>query len=282
MRLKRLLAEPMLHFMVMGLVLFAVYRWKSPPDLGGRRIVITQGVVDDLVTQHVAARGREPSDVELRTLIDAYVRDDILYREGSALGLDRDDVVVKRRVRQKLELIGEEEAAATAPTDAELSTYLAANRTRFTSPAIVTFEQVFLGPLAAGQAAAVRAVALTRDGSERRIDPTTLARPTLLPQAMARSESTLIARSFGPKFAAALEQAPLGEWSGPIESAYGTHYVRVSERTPAVMPQLADVRDQVVREWENERRVRARDASYATMRRAYHVSIEAKLPGQRP
>ena len=115
----------------------------SPGDSGGRRIVITQGVVDDLVTQHVAARGREPSTTELNHLIESYVHDEILYREGVRLGLERDDIVVKRRVRQKIEMIAEEDASTRAPTDADLSAYLTANQARFVQPAILTFEQVF-------------------------------------------------------------------------------------------------------------------------------------------
>ena len=99
MRMRTLLGEPMLHFLLIGIALFGAYRWVSPGDAGGRRIVITQGVVDDLVTQHVAARGREPSTIGLNHLIESYVRDEILYREGVSLGLERDDIVVKRRVR---------------------------------------------------------------------------------------------------------------------------------------------------------------------------------------
>ena len=133
----------MLHFLLIGIALFGAYRWVSPGDSGGRRIVITQGVVDDLVTQHVAARGREPSATELNHLIESYVRDEILYREGVRLGLERDDIVVKRRVRQKIEMIAEEDASTRAPTDADLSAYLAANQARFVQPAILTFEQVF-------------------------------------------------------------------------------------------------------------------------------------------
>ena len=91
-----------------------------------------------------------------------------------------------------------------------------------------------------------------------------------------------MARDFGASFAAALEKAPVGEWVGPIDSSFGAHYVRVSDRTPAVAPQLAAVRDQVVREWENERRQRARNDAYAKMRGEYEVSIETKLPTERP
>ena len=162
MRIRRLVGEPLLHFLLIGIALFAAYRWMAPGDSAGDDIVITQGVVDDLVTQHVAARGREPSAIELNHLIESYIHDEILYREGVRLGLDRDDIVVKRRVRQKIEMIAEEDASTRAPTDADLSAYLAANQARFVQPAIVTFEQVFIGESTSGRGV-VHAVAITRE-----------------------------------------------------------------------------------------------------------------------
>src|SRR6478672_259722 len=161
MRIRKLLAEPMLHFLLIGMALFVGYGWVSPGDSGGRRIVITQGVVDDLVTQHVAARGREPSTTELNELIESYIHDEVLYREGVKLGLERDDIVVKRRVRQKIAMIAEEDASTRAPTDADLSAYLVANPARFVQPAILTFEQVFIGELTS-RPRVMHAVALTR------------------------------------------------------------------------------------------------------------------------
>ena len=255
----------MLHFVLIGVALFGAYRWVSPRDSGGGRIVITQGVVDDLVAQHVAARGREPSTTEMNHLIESYVRDEVLYREGVRLGLERDDIVVKRRVRQKIEMIAEEDAATRAPTDADLSAYLGANPARFVEPAVLTFEQVFLGESRPGPG--VRHV---------------VARATLLPRRQTRTPADLVAREFGGSFAAALEKAPLGEWVGPIDSSFGAHYVRVSDRTPAAAPPLAAVRDHVVREWENERRQRARNDAYTKMRGEYQVSIEtAPATGRR-
>jgi parvulin-like peptidyl-prolyl cis-trans isomerase-like protein len=274
MRVRKLLAEPMLHFLVIGITVFAAYRWMAPGDSGGRRIVITQGVVDDLVTQHVAVRGREPSTTELNYLIESYVRDEILYREGVRLGLERDDIVVKRRVRQKIEMIAEEDASTRAPSDADLSAYLVANQARFVQPAIVTFEQVFIGESTSGPG--VHAVAFTREALRKGGDPEELGKPTLLPHQMTRTPADLVARDFGASFAAALEKVPVGEWVGPIDSSFGAHYVRVSDRTPAVAPQLAAVRDHVVREWENERRQRARNDAYTKMRGEYQVSIEMK------
>jgi hypothetical protein len=274
MRMRTLLGEPMLHFLLIGIGLFTAYQWMAPGDASGR-IVITQGVVDDLVTQHVAAKGREPSSTELNHLIESYVRDEILYREGVQLGLDRDDIVVKRRVRQKIEMIAEEDASTRAPTDADLAAYLAANQARFVQPAMLTFEQVFLGPRTSGPAI-VQAVAITREALRDGTDPETLGKPTLLPPRMTHTPADLVAREFGDSFAAALESVPVGGWMGPIDSSFGAHYVRVSDRTPAATPPLAAVRDQVVREWENERRQRARADAYAKMRGEYEVSIEPK------
>jgi hypothetical protein len=275
MRIRTLLGEPMVHFLLMGIALFGAYRWMAPRDSAANRIVITQGVVDDLVTQHLAAKGRGPSATELDRLIESYVREEILYREGVKLGLERDDIVVKRRVRQKIELIEEEDASTRTPTEADLSAYLAANQARFVQPAILTFEQVFLGPSMSGPEVA-QAVAVTRAALRNGTDAGELGMRTLLPPRMTQTPADLVARDFGAPFASALEQAPVGEWAGPIASSFGTHYVRVSDRKPAVAPELAAVRDQVVREWENDRRLRARNDAYTKMRSGYAISIEAK------
>ena len=281
MRIRKLLAEPLLHFVLIGVALFAAYRFMAPGDFAGRRIVITQGVVDDLVTQHVAARGREPSATELNHLIASYVNDEILYREGVRLGLDRDDIVVKRRVRQKIEVIAEEDASTRVPTDADLSAYLKANQARFVQPVILTFEQVFLGQSTAGRGV-VRAAAVTLEALRSGTDSQELGKPTLLPHRMTGTPADLVARDFGASFAAALEKVPVGKWVGPIDSSFGAHYVHVSDRTPAVAPELAAVRDHVVREWENERRQRARTEFYAKMRDEYEVTIEVMSPIERP
>jgi hypothetical protein len=278
--MRTLLGEPMLHFLLIGIALFAAYQWRAPVDSNGHRIVITRGVVDDLVTQHVAAKGREPSSTELNHLIESYVRDEILYREGVRLGLERDDIVVKRRVRQKIEMIAEEDASTRAPSDVDLFAYLTANPARFVQPAILTFEQVFIGESTSGPAV-VQAVAITREGLRSGTDPEKLGKPTLLPRRMTRTPVDLVARDFGASFAHALENVPVGEWVGPLDSSFGAHYVRVADRTPAAAPQLAAVRDHVVREWENERRQRARNDAYTKMRGEYQVSIETTLATER-
>jgi len=121
----------------------------------------------------------------------------------------------------------------------------------------------------------------TREGLRSGTDPEKLGKPTLLPYRMTLTPADLVARDFGASFAAALEKVPVGEWVGPVDSRFGAHYVRVSDRTPAVAPQLTAVRDQVVREWENDRRQRARNDAYTKMRGEYRVSIETELATKR-
>jgi hypothetical protein len=270
-----LLGEPMLHFLLIGVALFGAYRFVSPAESSGRRIIVTPGVVDDLVVQHVAARGREPSTAELNRLIESYVRDEILYREGVRLGLERDDIVVKRRVRQKVEMMAEEDALTRPPTEGDLVAYLTANRARFVQPAILTFDQVFIGESKFGPEV-VKVIAVTREALRQGADPEELGQPTLLPHRMTHTPADLVARDFGAAFASALEKAPVGEWAGPVDSSFGAHYVRVSDRTAAAAPDLGAVRDRVVREWENERRQRARNDAYARMRAEYEVGMETR------
>jgi hypothetical protein len=183
-------------------------------------------------------------------------------------------------VRQKIEMVAEEDASTQAPTDADLSAYLIANQARFVQPAILTFEQVFLGQSTSGPEV-VRAVAVTRAALRNGTGAEELGMRTLLPHRITQTPADLVARDFGASFAAALEKVPIGEWAGPIESSFGAHYVRVSARTPAAAPELAAVRDHVVREWENDRRQRARHDAYARMRGEYAVSIETKPPTER-
>ena len=162
-----------------------------------------------------------------------------------ALGLDRDDSLIRRRVRQKVEFLSESMNGVAEPTDALLLAYLVAHRDRFQADARFTFEQVYLG-----------------------------ARLSQLDERMDRATATDVARAFGPQFAAALAEVPVGAWQGPITSAYGLHRVRVAEREPAHFPALAEIREQVKREWQREQIAAAGERYYAGLRARYAVRIE--------
>lgn len=268
--------EPLLHFLLVGGLLFAVYGKVAPMDKEGERIVVSQAMVDELAGQHQARWMRPPSEQELASLVDAHVREEIMYREGLALGLDRDDPVIKRRVRQKLDIVIEEQLAGAAPSDAELSAYLTRHAARFTRPASLSFEQIFFDAQATVPEVE-RAVAAARAALARGVDAQALGQPTLLPRSVDQQPVDRIKRDFGAAFAERLNELPEGVWSGPVVSGLGAHLVRISARMPAVLPTLDEVRQQVTRDWENERRDRSRDESYRKLRERYDVLVEPAL-----
>jgi hypothetical protein len=272
----KLLREPLLHFLLIGLVLFLVYGRVAPDDADGRRIVVGQAQVDALARQFAAAWNRPPTAEELRGIVDSYVRDEILYREGEALGLGRDDAVIKRRVRQKYEVLSEELLAQDPPTDADLAAYVQEHADEFRRPPVVSFEQVLVA--SAGSAIdPATAVTAVRRALEGGADPATVGVPTLLPARGADRPLDLVARDFGAEFANQLEALPVGKWSGPVTSGFGVHLVRIEARTPGAQPSLDEVRPLVVREWENARRKRAREANLAKLRESYEIVVEADL-----
>ncbi len=277
MRARQLLQEPLLHFLLIGIALFVVYEKVAAPNRVGMSIVVSEAMVNQMAREHESRWTRKPSDQELAGLVDAYIRDEILYREGLALGLDRDDALIKRRVRQKFEVIMEEESAGAAPSDADLTAYITANAARFRLPATVSFEQIFFDNTGI-PADVERAVAAARVEVARGADPRKLGQVSMLPGRVEHTAQDLVARDFGAGFAQQVETAPLGQWSGPIASGFGVHLVRVTARTPATLPELDAIRRIAAREWENERRASSRSDSFQKLRGRYTVVIEAKKP----
>jgi hypothetical protein len=278
---RRWLSEPLGHFLLIGAALFAAYSWLSPSEQVGERIVVTQAGVDELARQFAARWARPPTDQELSGLIENWVRDEVFYREGLALGLDRDDPVIKRRVRQKLEVMSEERLAGDAPTDAQLTDYLTRNADRFRLPMRVSFEQIYFDGMAPVDEVE-RAVARARRALARGADAATLGAATMLARRVDDAPLDLIARDFGKAFAEQLSEMRTDEWQGPIASGYGAHLVRVTQRSPASIPSLDTVRTAVTREWESERRTTAVARGYAQMRERYRIVVEPALPGASP
>jgi parvulin-like peptidyl-prolyl isomerase len=270
---RSLLREPLLHFLLIGLALFFLYGRASPGDSDSRRIVVSQSQVDDMVGQYRAAFNRSPTPTELKGLIDTYVHDEIIYREGLSLGLDKDDAVIKRRVRQKYDLIAEEGKQAE-PTDADLAAYLKAHPAEFLRPALVSFEQIFFDPSATSPKAVESIQAALIKGA----DPAKFGQPSMLPRKVTDSSIDLVARDFGDDFAKRVGAAPVGQWVGPIASGIGVHLVRVSARAAPAVPPLSQIRAAVAREWESDQRARSSETDYRKARANYDVIIKAKLP----
>jgi PPIC-type PPIASE domain len=279
--MRKLLREPLLHFLVLGLALFLLFNVVSGAKGGAdRRIVVNDAAVANIVRLYQGAWKRPVTTAELQGLIDSHVREEVLFREGVAMGLDRDDPVIRRRVLQKMGVITEESIARLAPADAELENYLRKHAERYRIPALVGFEQVMFDPVRHGSrldADLAAALLRLRGGTS----PDTMGDSSLLPALVATTSADLVARDFGDKFAASVIALPLGTWSGPVASGYGVHLVRVTSMTPGRPATLAEVRAAVEGDWENDRRLLANEDYYKQARRKYDVVIDADLAAAR-
>jgi hypothetical protein len=270
---RSLLREPLVHFLVLGGLLFLVSRGDASSD----RIVIPQGQVASLAASFERTWMRPPSDDELKGLVDDFVREEIAVREASSQGLQEGDIVIRRRLRQKFEFLLEDEMAASPPGDAELQAWLDAHPEQFRRDPIVGFRQVFLSADRRGAAAradAEAALARLRAGA----DPASLGDPTLLPLELPPSELRNVSQQFGDAFAAALAPLPTGEWVGPVESGFGLHLVFVTAASPGLAPTLDQVREEVAREVLAARRAATLDSLYQRLSDRYRITIERSAP----
>ena len=278
---RRWAREPLVHFLVLGALLFVAFAIFSPAGgAAGHRIVVDEALVDHLADTFALTWQRPPTSDELRALIDDHVKEEIFYREALALGLDKDDVVVRRRLRQKMEFLSEDVAMMAEPTDADLAGYFAAHRKEFEVAASLSFRHVFFSSERRGASAEADATRtlerlreLDRAGDSVK-DTSELGDAFLLPTQFDHVTEGDVAKQLGAEFAAALTKAPSDEWSGPIRSEYGIHLVRVAERTAAREPSLEEVREAVEREWRAAERRKANDEFYAKLRERYAVAID--------
>ena len=276
----RWLREPLLHFLIIGTGLFLLYQFATGGNESApREIVISESRIEALAENFGRTWMRPPTPQELRGLVDDYVKEEVFYREAIAMGLDRDDTVIRRRLRQKMEFVSEDAAATAEPTDAQLQQFLTAHPEKFVEPARVTFQQVFVNAERRGDAAlsdAERILAELQAGRGPAI-PAEAGDPTLLPASLEAASPQEIAGSFGEEFGKLLEDAPIDQWVGPIASSFGLHLVRVSARSASAMPRLVDIRPVVVREWQADQRTLAGDSFYSSLRSKYDVRYEGEI-----
>ncbi|HEY5802819.1 MAG TPA: peptidylprolyl isomerase [Lysobacter sp.] len=273
--IRRLLREPLLHFLVLGALLFALYGWLNRDALRSPdEVVVDRGQVQALVTQFERVWQRQPTSDELRGLVDHWVREEIIFREGVAAGMERDDEVVRRRVIQKMAFMTDG-MAADVPSDADLQAWLRQHGDRYRLPPRYTLQQAYFDPGRHGNRldADIEAatLALKRDPRARVGDP------TLLPTTLDDASSDDLARTFGQRFAAEVADMPDGNWAGPIVSGFGLHLVRIDSRTPGRLPQLAEVRAAVERDLLSERSREAADEFYQGLRKRYTVKMKVEL-----
>jgi peptidyl-prolyl cis-trans isomerase C len=273
-----LLREPLLHFFLVGLLVFvAAQAWRDSHD--ARRIVITPERVADLATKHRMQFGTAPSRAQLNDLVAGYVDEEVLYRQGVAQGLDRDDEIVRRRVAQKTQFL-QQDIPPREPSAAQLRAFFAAHAADYGQPPRYTFTHVYLSPQVGGDAAA-RTRALTALGRLRNgAAPAAITADTFPDlnsySAMSAPET---ARIFGDSpLVASLRDAPVGRWYGPVRSTYGWHLVRVDAVIPATSPEFAAVEEKVRADYFDDSHARASTRAMAAARARYTV-VRADLAG---
>lgn len=276
---KRAVREPLVHFLLIGAALFVLNGFLNGPDEGPESgtIVISQGRVNQIAESFVLLSGRLPTREELQSLVDDFVSEEVGYREAIAMGLDADDTIVRRRMRQKIEFVIEDGAASEAPSDTDLQAWLDANPEKFAKPERRALRQVLLSADRRGaraRADAEAALDALRGGG----DPGSLGDPSMLPSAVPLTSQEGLANLFGPDFASAAFAHTGDTWFGPVSSPFGEHLVLVIDVEAAREVQLPEVLDRVRADWIETRRSEARDAFHARMRERYDIRIDWPAP----
>jgi peptidyl-prolyl cis-trans isomerase C len=274
--------EPLFHFLLLGALIFAVSAWRErgrPAENTVARIEITAGTVGWLREGFTRQWHRAPDDAELRGLLADHIREEVLYREALALGLDRDDTIVRRRMAQKMEFLTQDIVAVVEPEDAALRKFFEGNAMRYAKAARVSFRHVYFskerrgGRLEADARAALEALA--KGASEE-----TIGDPYLRELEFTHAGAEDIAAALGAEFAGRVLAFPAGEWRGPVASPYGVHLVRVSERAEPQPVAFEAVREAVVRDLADERRRTANREFVERLKERYQIIVdEAAITG---
>lgn len=271
-----LLREPLLHFLLIGAALFLVYNLLNEDLVENNRIVISEAEIDRLIAVWEKKRQRLPTQDELQGMIEQQVREEVMYREALAMGLDKNDSIVRRRLAQKVEFISADIAALAKPDEAELSDYLIANSKQFEQPARIDFVQVFINPDKHAENIQDYTKSLLNElaQSDLKRDFTTLGDSLMLEQQHQQVSEHDVTRLLGKDFASQLFILPVGSWQGPVVSGYGVHLVRVENKVAAQLPELEAIREKVQNEWFAKQRRIMDEAFYKGLRQRYEIVIE--------
>jgi len=273
-RTARWLREPLVHFLIAGAAIFAIYAWRGDMvDAGDRRIVVGEAQVQRLANIWSQTWQRPPSTNELDGLIRDYIKEEVYYREAIRLGLDQDDAIVRKRLRAKMEFLATSEAETMAASDTVLQAWLDKNPARYTADPLISFQSVYVSTTGGEAAALLKAKALFAR-LQTGINAQGLGDPISLPRNLTAETAEAINRQYGAAFAAKLIGLPKGEWSGPVASGFGLHLVRVDTVSAVGTPKLGEVRQRVENDWRSATRIARENQAYQTLLDGYDIKIE--------
>jgi len=273
------LKEPLIHFLLLGGIIFFAYNLLAGKGSAPDEIFISRGQQENLLNTFSRTWQRPPTPQEFQGLLKDYLRLEIAYRESKKMGLDQDDIVIRRRLRQKLELLAEDVASLVAPTEEQLQAYLDDNIEDFMVEPRLTLRQVYFSSDRRGDAVEQDALELlqriTTDGPEGNFED--FGDPLPLPPELIDLREGEIARLFGTIFTDGLRGLETGRWTGPVESGFGLHLVFIQQREEGRVPGLEEVREAVQRDWLSKRRTESVDGLYERLAESYTIDIESLL-----
>lgn len=259
--------EPLVHFLIAGAVIFAVFAWRGEvADPSSRTISVDREQQAQIALGFERMMQRPPTDAELDIQIERYVRDEVLYREALRLGLDRDDAVVRRRLAQKMDMLASAQAETAQPSDAVLHAWHRAHPERFTDATRYSLDQLWFESQDKASAAARRL------GSAK--DWRQIGQPISLPASVVDEARDEVLARYGEQFLAAIDRLEPGEvWQGPVPSGLGWHLVRLRAREPGKPRPFSEVAERVENDWRTSTIAARREQAYRLLRDAYRVDI---------
>ena len=273
--------EPLLHFLLIGVALFAIYAYTHRGRSGvesSRQITLSFDELRQMDMYFESQWHRLPTPAEFQAMVEDKVREEVLYREALAMGLDKDDTIVKRRMAQKMQFLAEDVAAAHEPSTAELKAWFDKNKAKFALPGRYSFRHLYFSPDKRGKNAqedAAKALPKIASHPEDSKLAASLADPFMFQNYYGDRTPEAIAKEFGPQFAMTLEKLKSGSWQGPVESGYGWHLVFVDTVIPGRIPAFEEVEPDVKTAWLGEQKAQAWKKAYDAMRAKYTVLLPA-------
>jgi hypothetical protein len=275
--------QPLLHFFVIGALIYAAYAFMGGEDAeeSGRRITITEGEITWLSDVWNKRWRRGPTPEELQGVVKGFLRERLLAREATAMDLDKDDVIIRRRLAQKLEYLSQDLMQGVEPSDEALEAFFAENAKAYEEPAVLTLSHVFFDPDKRGnktleeaktQKPVLAALKVPPEDARSYGDPFMLQ--TYYPE---RTYGELT-KLFGSGFVETLTGLSERKWHGPVLSGYGVHLVYIHHRQDARPAKLEDVKDRVLRDWQEKKREELSEKYLSGLLGRYQVSIESENP----
>jgi hypothetical protein len=269
--------EPrVLRGLLLGILLAGIF-WaaQGPPRNKDEipEIIVTGADVAHQAARWEQMRGRPPTPAELKSAVDGYVRNEILYREALARGLDRQDPRVRLALIQKMEMMAAGKADAQSITEEELISFYALRKDQYRTPAKLSINQIFFKQTsdAEEQATELLDQIITQEPSDSELSE--LGDVSMLEQVLNNVSATELEAKFGTEFTAEVLSLPEGQWSGPVRSGYGVHLVKIFDRQAGTTPEFAAVREKVESDLMYENRMASQEQGYQEIAGKYQVLI---------